>query len=68
MNRVNPKYVLRNYLAYTAIIQATDKKDFTEIARLLGLLQDPYTERPDMEPYAAPPPEWGKHISVSCSS
>lgn len=68
MNRANPKYVLRNYLAHTAIIQATEKKDFTEIARLLELLQDPYTERPDMEPYAAPPPEWGKHISVSCSS
>ena len=68
MNRANPKYVLRNYLAHTAIMQATEKKDFTEIARLLGLLQDPYTERPDMEPYAAPPPEWGKHISVSCSS
>ncbi len=68
MNRVNPKYVLRNYLAHTALLQATEKKDFAEIARLLELLQNPYTERPDRERYAAPPPEWGKHISVSCSS
>ena len=34
MNRVNPKYVLRNYLAQTAIEKA-QKKDFSEIDRLL---------------------------------
>ena len=34
MNRVNPKYVLRNYLAQTAIEKA-QQKDFSEIDRLL---------------------------------
>jgi uncharacterized protein YdiU (UPF0061 family) len=67
MNRVNPKYVLRNYLAQTAIERA-QRKEFTEIARLLALLKDPYTEQRGMEGYAAPPPNWGKHLSVSCSS
>jgi uncharacterized protein YdiU (UPF0061 family) len=67
MNRVNPKYVLRNYLAQAAIDKA-QQKDFSEIDRLLTLLQQPYSDQPGMEAYAAPPPNWGKHIAVSCSS
>jgi uncharacterized protein YdiU (UPF0061 family) len=67
MNRVNPKYVLRNYLAQTAIEKA-QKRDYSEIDRLLTLLQNPYSDQPGMEAYAAPPPNWGKHLSVSCSS
>jgi uncharacterized protein YdiU (UPF0061 family) len=67
MNRVNPKYILRNYLAQTAIEKA-QQKDFSEIDRLLSLLQIPYSDQPGMEAYAAPPPNWGKHLAVSCSS
>jgi len=67
MNRVNPRYVLRNYLAQTAIEKA-QQKDFSEIERLLTLLQSPYSDHPGMETYAAPPPNWGKHLAVSCSS
>ena len=67
MNRVNPKYILRNYLAQAAIEKA-QQKDFSEIDRLLNLLHDPFTDHPGMEFYAASPPNWGKHISVSCSS
>jgi uncharacterized protein YdiU (UPF0061 family) len=68
MNRVNPKYVLRNHLAQTAIARATEQRDFSEIDRLLELLRDPYSERPDMGQYAAPPPDGGRKIVVSCSS
>ncbi len=67
MDLVNPKYVLRNYLAQGAIEKA-QQKDYSEIDRLLQLLQNPYTEQPGMESYAAAPPNWGKHLSVSCSS
>ena len=67
MDRVNPKYILRNYLAQGAIEKA-QQKDYSEIDRLLQLLHDPYSEQPGMEGYAAPPPNWGKHLSVSCSS
>jgi serine/tyrosine/threonine adenylyltransferase len=67
MNRVNPKYVLRNYLAQTAIEKAQNK-DFSEIDRLFTLLQDPFTDRPGMDAYALPPPNWGKHLAISCSS
>jgi hypothetical protein len=67
MNRVNPKYILRNYLAQTAIERAR-QKDYSEIDRLRQLLADPFAEQPDMETYAAPPPDWGRQILVSCSS
>lgn len=67
MDRVNPKYVLRNYLAQGAIEKA-QQKDYSEIDRLLHLLHDPYTDQPGMDAYAAAPPNWGKHLSVSCSS
>ena len=68
MNRTNPKYVLRNYLAQVAIDKATADRDYTEIDRLLGLLRRPFDEQPDMAAYAAPSPEWAQRIEVSCSS
>jgi len=68
MNRVNPKYVLRNYLAQVAIERATRERDSSEIDRLREVLRDPYAEQPEMERYAAPPPDRGKTVIVSCSS
>lgn len=67
MNRVNPKYVLRNYLAQIAIDKAHNK-DFSEVSRLLKLLQHPFDEQPEHEAYAALPPDWAAGIEVSCSS
>ena len=68
MNRVNPKYVLRNHLAQKAISQATQHKDYSEIDKLMKLLSDPCTEWPGMDEYAAPPPSGSSPIIVSCSS
>lgn len=68
MNRTNPRYVLRNYLAHEAIRRAREEKDFSEIDRLWRLLRDPFTDQPGMDIYAAPPPDWGKRLVVSCSS
>lgn len=68
MLAVNPKYILRNYLAQNAISKATEEKDFSEIDRLLHLLKNPFDEQPEMARYAAPPPDWANKIQVSCSS
>ena len=67
MCRVNPKYILRNYLAQQAIEQA-EVGDYREIERLLQLLQAPFAEQPEYEQYAAAAPEWAESLSVSCSS
>jgi len=68
MNRANPKYVLRNHLAQHAIEQATRHKDYTEIDRLLHLLNDPFSEQSGMESYALPPDSGSDPVIVSCSS
>lgn len=67
MNRVNSKFVLRNYLAQIAIDKAL-KRDFSEVDRLRSVLRMPFDEQPEMEHYAQPTPEWGKRLTVSCSS
>ncbi len=67
MDLVNPKYVLRNYLAQVAIEKAQNR-DFTEVARLLEVLEHPFDEQVEHEAYAALPPDWASHLEVSCSS
>ncbi|HEU4852537.1 MAG TPA: YdiU family protein [Telluria sp.] len=67
MDEVNPKYVLRNYLAQVAI-QKAQQKDFSEVARLLAVLENPFDEQPENEQYAALPPDWASGLEVSCSS
>jgi uncharacterized protein YdiU (UPF0061 family) len=68
MRSVNPKYILRNYLAEVAIRKAADDKDYSELNRLLECLQKPFEEQPENEAYAGFPPHWAGDIEVSCSS
>ncbi len=67
MRAVNPKYILRNHLAEEAIVKAREK-DFSEVRRLLEVLQKPFDEQPDYERYADLPPAWASALEVSCSS
>jgi uncharacterized protein YdiU (UPF0061 family) len=67
MHAVNPLYILRNYLAQNAI-EAAEKGDYNEVRRLHQVLRNPFTEQPGMSQYAQRPPDWGKHLEISCSS
>ncbi|MBD0830805.1 protein adenylyltransferase SelO [Aestuariibaculum sediminum] len=65
MNQVNPKYVLRNYMAQLAI-DAANNGDYTLIDELFQLLKQPYGEQPENEKWFAKRPEWARH-KVGCS-
>jgi serine/tyrosine/threonine adenylyltransferase len=67
MHAVNPKYILRNYLAQVAIEKAQNG-DYSEVARLLSVLERPFDDQPEHDAYAALPPDWAAHLEVSCSS
>ncbi|QLF94003.1 YdiU family protein [Pseudomonas sp. ABC1] len=67
MHAVNPKYTLRNYLAQQAI-EAAEQGDYAPVRELHAVLSRPFDEQPDRQRYAERPPEWGKHLEISCSS
>jgi len=71
MRRVNPRVVLRNHLAETAIRRAA-AGDFTEVERLLKVLARPFDDpaKPSAQDLsdAGFPPDWAGTIAVSCSS
>jgi len=68
MKKINPKFILRNYMAELAIRKAVDEHDYSEIDKLFSILQTPYDEHPENESFAGFPPDWANQISVSCSS
>lgn len=67
MKSINPVYVLRNYMAQTAI-EAAEGGDYSEVELLLKILKNPYTAYPKAKKYEGLPPDWASEITVSCSS
>ncbi|AMA49245.1 protein adenylyltransferase SelO [Flavobacterium covae] len=71
MNLVNPKYILRNYMAQLAIEKA-EMEDYTLLEELYQVIQKPYEEQPEYEKWFAKRPDWAKEkigcSQLSCSS
>jgi len=71
MAATNPRYVLRNWLAQTAIDAATNG-DQSVLERLFTALQRPFDEQPQFAEFAQKRPEWARSkpgcSALSCSS
>lgn len=65
MNRVNPKYVLRNYISQLVIDEA-NKGNYELLEEIHNLLKHPYDEQPAYEHWFAKRPEWARN-KVGCS-
>lgn len=65
MDKVNPKYVLRNYMAQLCIDDA-DKGDYGLLNELFEMLQKPYDEQPNFQKWFAKRPDWARD-KVGCS-
>ena len=67
MKKVNPKYVIKNYMLQEAIDKA-EEGDFTLVNELLNIAQNPYDEHKEYERYSKATPLEFSNIMLSCSS
>ncbi|CAK6432781.1 unnamed protein product [Pipistrellus nathusii] len=69
MMAVNPRYVLKNWMAESAV-QKAERNDFSEVYLLQQVLQHPFQKHSAAERagYSSPTPARARDLRVSCSS
>ena len=68
MDSVNPRYVLRNHIMETAIREALERENYSEIEKVRKIFESPFSDQPEHGSYAGASPEWAKNLVVSCLS
>ncbi|MSP34100.1 MAG: YdiU family protein [Rickettsiales bacterium] len=68
MRKINPQYILRNWVLQTAIEKMQREADNTAFEELFAMIKNPFTENYLYKKYAVTAPENYRDLSVSCSS
>jgi serine/tyrosine/threonine adenylyltransferase len=67
IKKVNPKYIIKNYMLQEAI-QLAHRGDYSLVNDLLEIAQNPFDEHAKYDKYANPTPMEFANIKLSCSS
>ena len=67
MKKVNPKYIIKNYMLQESIDKA-EKGDFSLVNTLLKIAQNPFEEHKEFDRYSKATPLNLSNIKLSCSS
>jgi uncharacterized protein YdiU (UPF0061 family) len=67
MKQINPKFILRNYMAQEAI-ELAEKSDFSKLENLIEIISNPFKEQVKYQEYEKRSPAWAKNLEISCSS
>ncbi len=67
LRKVNPKYVLKNYMIQEAIDKA-NHDDFSLVKDLMKIAQNPYAQHSELDRYAVSTPQDYSNQRLSCSS
>lgn len=68
LDLINPKYILRNWVAETAIRAVEDQNDIATLDRIFNIVRAPFEKHDGGEAFSAPPPPGMCDLEVSCSS
>lgn len=68
MRRANPAFIPRNHRVEAALSAASEHGDFTSFYRLLGILQRPYDDQPEVADYEQPPKPSERVLQTFCGT
>lgn len=72
MNQTNPKYILRNYMAFEITREIEENNNLSLLNEVFEVLKKPYDEQPENSKWASLMPNWAQNqpgsSTLSCSS
>jgi serine/tyrosine/threonine adenylyltransferase len=68
MRRVNPAFIPRNHRVEAALNAASEGSDFEPFYQLLGILQRPYDDQPEVAEYEQPPQPSERVLQTFCGT
>jgi uncharacterized protein YdiU (UPF0061 family) len=68
MRAVNPAFIPRNHRVEAALNAASEGGDYSPFRELLGILQRPYDDQPEMGEYGQPPQPSERVLQTFCGT